>query len=525
MFVVKVPLSVVKQDESVLSSRFNVLTHFYNAILREALKRQKKYVNSDDYQKARVLFKEGKAKEDELAKLKDKKIRKIKREEVKQILSRAKELYKKAREEAGYRESDVVEFGYKNVRKSFIEEHTTANVCNNLSKRAFVACDKLLKWDKGRKKANRVNFKSIKGPIHKRLLSITNGNSSSPALKWRNNCILWKGLNLKGKIDDNDPFHNVLKDNKVGEVKLVRKYVKNSWRYEAQLCINGNPPLKNRVLGVGEIGIDLGPTNIAFVTNKSAALEPLCGELKNLTQNIKLLRRKIDRQRRKNNPDNFNENGTAKKGRQWIISSRQKKSESKLREMLRKEKEYRACLHGIKINKIRSEGDVAKLEKIDYTEWQKRKKTSKGKKKQYGKSMGRHAPGMFVEKLKKRFEATNGSVIEINPYKTKLSQTCPNCGKIQKKDLKERVHDCDVCGYKMNRDLTSALLAVATTNDAVHADKAKKLCQELGPLLQAAWTKNKSANRRCKSPSLETSQSGSPVSHSDAPPIEECGEL
>lgn len=45
----------------------------------------------------------------------------------------------------------------------------------------------------------------------------------------------------------------------------------------------------------------------------------------------------------------------------------------------------------------------------------------------------------------------------VNPNKT--SQTCPNCGThTGKKELSERVHHCDECGFTTDRDVASAMV-------------------------------------------------------------------
>jgi transposase len=38
------------------------------------------------------------------------------------------------------------------------------------------------------------------------------------------------------------------------------------------------------------------------------------------------------------------------------------------------------------------------------------------------------------------------------------SQICHNCGNIKKKELSERLHNCEKCGSKIDRDFNSALV-------------------------------------------------------------------
>lgn len=59
----------------------------------------------------------------------------------------------------------------------------------------------------------------------------------------------------------------------------------------------------------------------------------------------------MDRQRRANNPDYYNQNGTAKKGKKkWNNSKRYKKTAAKKREIERKQTAHRKSLHGKLVN-------------------------------------------------------------------------------------------------------------------------------------------------------------------------------
>jgi hypothetical protein len=89
------------------------------------------------------------------------------------------------------------------------------------------------------------------------------------------------------------------------------------------------------------------------------------------------------------------------------------------------------------------------LEKISYKAWQK----------QYGKSVGLRAPGMFIEMLRRTVASTGGTLIEVSTRTTKLSQYCHGCGQCEKKPLSQRWHQC-ACGIgPVQRDLYSAFLA------------------------------------------------------------------
>jgi len=94
-------------------------------------------------------------------------------------------------------------------------------------------------------------------------------------------------------------------------------------------------------------------------------------------------------------------------------------------------------------------GKTIITEKISYKSWQK----------QYGKSVGLRAPGMFVEQLRRTVASTGGTLIEVSTRKSKLSQFCHGCGHCVKKPLRERIHQCGCVIGPVQRDLYSAFLA------------------------------------------------------------------
>ena len=113
------------------------------------------------------------------------------------------------------------------------------------------------------------------------------------------------------------------------------------------------------------MGIDIGPSTIAIVAPEieKVELRQFCGELKSYQKEIRRLQRKLDRQRRANNPDAFNPNGTAKSGkRQWQVSGREKETRRNLSELHRKQAAYRKSLHGNLANHVFSPCNTVKLE-------------------------------------------------------------------------------------------------------------------------------------------------------------------
>lgn len=64
--------------------------------------------------------------------------------------------------------------------------------------------------------------------------------------------------------------------------------------------------------------------------------------------------------------------------------------------------------------------------------------------------------GMLTSAIKYKLEEGGGVFVDVPTKKVKPSQTCPKCLNQQKKELSERVHCCQKCGYTTDRDLAAA---------------------------------------------------------------------
>ena len=130
-------------------------------------------------------------------------------------------------------------------------------------------------------------------------------------------------------------------------------------------------------------------------------------------------------------------------------------------------------------------GDTIKLEKLSYRAFQRR----------FGRSVGMRAPGMFVERLKRKAESAGATVVEFPTHTTRLSQTCHNCGRVAEKPLSQRWHVCE-CGIVAQRDLYSAFLAMCVEGERLNAGRARSAWPGVDALLQAALSDIQPVNGR-----------------------------
>jgi putative transposase len=304
------------------------------------------------------------------------------------------------------------------------------------------------------------------------------GKTNSSGILWRENVVKWLGLELPAIIPPDDKVIAHGLSCKVKFVRIVRRKLGQRTRFYAQLVCEGQPYQKEKnTLGQGVTGQDIGPSNIATVTETSATLEQFCADLDARQSDIRKLQRKQDRQRRANNPANYNPDGTMKRGvkLEWHHSKRYGYTQNQLADLRRKPAAHRKSLHGCKANQVLRQGNIIKMEKISYRAWQK----------MYGKSVGFRAPGMYVALLRRKAENAGGLVDEFATRSTRLSQICL-CGSLQEKELSDRWHICE-CGVgPIQRDLFSAWLARFVENNQLDAGQAQAAWPGADSLLRAA---------------------------------------
>ena len=207
-------------------------------------------------------------------------------------------------------------------------------------------------------------------------------------------------------------------------VKVVRRMVRSQYKYYVQLTIEGEKPQKGRTLGKGNVGIDLGPTTVAVSGENVVSIDKLASKCDNIQEEITRLSRKIDRSRRANNPQNFNEDGTIKRGIKlvWNDSKRYIELCRELAELRRKQAAIRKQQHIDRANALLKEGDTFIVENNPVNAWVRRAKETKvdektGKyksKRGSGRSVGNHAPAMFVDILENKVKSLGGRFERVN---------------------------------------------------------------------------------------------------------------
>jgi len=415
-FIAAIPLQANGSQEQTLEVRFRMAQQAYNACLGEALRRLDLMRERKAYQAARKLP-AGNARRD---------------------------AFRDLRSLFAFSAYGLHAWATRYVSHALLGDHLDVNTIQTIATRAFRAVEQYGFGGRGRPR--------FKGQNQ---IDSVEGKGNKQGLRWKEGALVWGDLTLTGLISttlSSDPSSNPVLahglTHPIKYVRLIRRRLNGRVRFFAQLVCEGQPYRKaQHIVREGVVGIDPGPRAFGVAGPDWGAQVDLQTPLTQSRQVIRRLQRKIDRQRRTNNPTNYNATGTVKKGKlAWVISKGRRCNQVTLAEMHRKATAHRASLHGRVAHAILSRGSTIVIERNSYTSFQKT----------YGTSVGTAAPATFVAHLTRLAASAGGSVVRA-PATLRLSQTCL-CGTIRKKPLSERVHHCD-CGITVQRDVWSAWLA------------------------------------------------------------------
>ena len=255
---------------------------------------------------------------------------------------------------------------------------------------------------------------------------------------------------------------------------LVPKMIRGRYRIYLHLTIEGKAkPKYNKFgnlrhkYGTGMIGADIGTQTVAYTSDTEIGLKNL-SERGNSIQTSeckeRLYYRAMDRSRRATNPQNYNPDGTVKKGKKtWKYSKHYKNLKSKHVELCRINAVNRQLAINEDANHLRSLGDTFVTEPKNASKLMKRaKETTKddkgkfNKKKRFGKSIKNRCPSGFQTALEKKFKVTGGTYIEV-PNNYRASQYDHTADDYIKKKLSDRLYKLRD-GTLVQRDWYSSFL-------------------------------------------------------------------
>ena len=353
-------------------------------------------------------------------------------------------------------------------------------VCQKLATAVFKSLDRYLLGLNGRPR-----FKGLKRPLHS-----IEGKTNAANLRWdteTKTLNLGSGWSIAGVMPDlaKDEWFWTALQSPVKFCRIVRRPIFNKGdknKFYLQLVLEGLAPMKTSVLArladpEARAGIDIGPSHIGWCSETDAGFFKFCADVDAPQRLIANLQRKVDRQNRANNPDNFDKKGRAKSGVKWVRSKNQRETEAKLRSTQTHTAKKRNNAHGRDINNLLDKARSFRHDNVSVRSLQKN----------YGRSVGARAPGRFMSELLRKAERAGGSSKSINVRQLKTSQFDHSTGEFHKKKLSERWHVFGDGRGRVQRDVYSAFLAL----HVVETVDANGIITEAHDreLLEAAWLK------------------------------------
>lgn len=434
-FALTLRLMTTEDDELVLAKRFRIASHIYNVMVKEARKRIHKLKMDKDYQEIMNHLKKSKGKY---------------RKGDKTRLRELNRLY-------GLSEYDFhfyIDKGQKQYDKN-IDSQARQKIATNV----WRAVQKVL-YSNG----HTIHFHK-----EKNLKSIS-GKSNVTGIRYREECLYWKGLVIPVRIRTKDKYARECLEHDICYCRIVRRWHKHKYRYYIQIVFKGIPPQKHNIDEDNtQVGIDIGPSTIAVVSSKGIILTEMASDVDLIDIEIKRFNRKMDRQRRMNNPDNYNSDGTIKRQtktfrRHWKWSGQMKKTNHQIKHLYALRASKLRQSHFMLANKILKLGTDIYIEDMNIQGLAKRskkteisEKTGKYKrKKRFGKSISNHAPAMLITIVNNKLSYMEKEVCKVNTFDTRLSQLNHLTGEYEKHDLSDR---WKIIGKdNVQRDLYSAFL-------------------------------------------------------------------
>ena len=458
MYTVKLLLGTTAYDRRVIAKRFHALSHIHNVLVKHARRLLYRLEHDEAYQEllkeyAGISRKKNPSREDTARK-----------EDLAGLMNGT-------RKGMGFTEAGLQAYikvcagRYRSCLSSQQVQKEASRVWKSVE--AFLFRNgKEIHFKKGR------DFHSIGGKTN------TNGVKFDPEAF----SIEWLGLEVPCRMPKNRKSAAYVTEalgHTVSYCELSREMFPDGWHYYVVLYLRGEAP-ERLAAGSPDVvtGIDPGTSTMAVVSSESVDLFELAPRCQEYNRKIVALQQRMDRSRRDLNPENYNPDGTAKKGRRkWEYSNSYKRAERQLKSLYRRKSAYIKTSHGEQTNRMLGRSTTFIVEGMDYKKLQKRAKNTERqeketpvpqgdgsvklvrkykRKKRFGRSLNNRSPALFLTMLGQKAARYGGSVKKADTMKFKASQYNHATNGYEKIPLSQRFRE--VGGHLVQRDLYSAYL-------------------------------------------------------------------
>ena len=302
-FVLTLPLKTEQWQQNILNKRFEVNRQIYNALLQKAEKRYRQMSQTQTYR----------ANREALSYTTEKGQRK-------QLLQQRDALIEKYR----LRNYDICKEA--TPYRQHFKEHTDSPIVQNLSYEVWQAIDGLIK-----ETAIKVYPKQMGQ------LKSLSGKTNRSSLKFRDGCLMWKGLVIPVAKKLNTYEEQAL-EQEIRYCRIKKSLIRGKDRYFLDIVFKGKVPIKEKSEAAGVIEVDIGIQKLSLVSQDGVSMYLLPGKNRKLESKKRELSRYMERSRRSMNPDNYYPDGRIKKGSgHWIYSKKYQRARLQYQEFCRKQ--------------------------------------------------------------------------------------------------------------------------------------------------------------------------------------------
>ena len=279
-FVLTLPLKTEPWQEQRLAKALEVNRRIYNGMLREGMKRYGQMIQTRRYRETAAELERGS----------DRKRRK----ELYQELDRLRAEYR-LRPADFSRDSTA-------YRRQF-KENTDAPIVQNLAAQVSRAIGNLLDGN-----GEQVRYKPEEG------LQSLSGKTNQTSIRYQDGFLLWKDLKLP-TIQKDNAYEKQALSREIRYCRLKRKAIHGKYHYYAELVLKGSCPVRQHMEPrSGRVGLKGAPGSIVAVSEEEILTIHLPGNNDTLEEERRETAGKLERSRRALNPENYNPDGTIRKG-------------------------------------------------------------------------------------------------------------------------------------------------------------------------------------------------------------------
>lgn len=475
MYTVRLKLELSKSEERFMSKCFFFMNTIHNRIVSHAQNRINALFHDSDYMSARMEYGQS-----GFAKKKSAQLSSAQKKRKKQL----SQLMKDKQIEYSLRQTDLERYA-KILHAKYVKFISSQQVQAE-AKAVYSGVAKVLFGD-----GMHLHFKPVNQFDCIKQKCATNGVK---VIEWNTAKFMNHLYQMTGLPDT--PYMKAVRSQTVLYADVVYTYLKRiefsaGFQYYVIITLRGEAPKNfHKCNHKNRTGVDFGTSSIATSSNNVLHLEELAPLSDRYERQIRHLQNLADRSMRLHNPENYNSNGTVKKGKHhWELTKRCRKLKRMIRVLYRKQSAYVRDSHRAFINTLLQESSEFILEPMEFAGLQKKAKTTERsdklstvtakdgtvkkihkfkRKKRYGRSIKNRSPGLMQSELKRKAEQYDIPYFEINRTAYKASQLHHDTGEYIKPKLSERFKVID--GHKVQRDLYSAFLICSTSSSLTIPD-------------------------------------------------------